>query len=163
MSARGSKRCSRIRKLQCALGLLPHNHIHLRVVKARLCHRDFIKLFSGHLVCHFELWNMLSCREGIRERVKILEAVLMSLVHRKGRPLCLKVEVDESGRPRLYHRLVKSIHGAELKRVKIMRVQRFLHLLFLGDVQRSKSFTNAGSSFFLVFLGEVFFVLPDFV
>ena len=86
----------RPRKLQSALRLLPLDHIHFGVVKARLSHLDFIEIFSGHLLFHSELWNMLGCGECIRERIKKLEAMLMGLVYWEGFPLSLKVEVDEA-------------------------------------------------------------------
>ena len=152
----------RPRKLQSALRLLPFDHIHFGVVEARLSHLDFIEIFSSHLLFHFELWNMLCCGECIGERIKILKAVFMGLVNRKGRPLCLKVEVDEASRSRLYHCLMKWIHGAKLKRVELMLVHRLFHLFSLRSVQRSESLTSP-SSFLLVSLREVFFVLPDFV
>ena len=77
------------------------NHVHFLVVKARLSHRQFVHIFTGHLIRHLELWNMLGCGKCIGEWIKILESVLMSLVHRKGRPLSLEVEVDEASRARL--------------------------------------------------------------
>ena len=86
----------RPRKLQSSLRLLPLDHIHFCVVEARLSHLDFIKIFSGHLLFHSELWNMLCCGECIGERIKKLEAMLMGLVYWEGRSLCLKVEVDEA-------------------------------------------------------------------
>ena len=162
MSACGQLICFRPWKLKCALSLLSFDHIHFLVVKARLCHWDFVEVFSCLLLYHWEFWNMFGCWDGIGERVKILEAVLMSLIYRKGRPLCLEVKVYEASRSRLYHCLVKCIHSAELKRVKLMVVQRLFHLFLLSCVQRSETFTCPSTIVFFIRL-EVFFVIPDFV
>ena len=162
MSAFGQPICFRPRKLQCALSVLPFNHIHFLVVKARLCHWDFVHVFSCLLLYHWEFWNMFGCWDGIGERVKILEAVLMSLVHWKGRPLRLEVEVYKASRSWLYHCLVKCIHSAELKWVNLMVVQGLFHLFLLGCIQRSETFTCPSTILFIIRL-EVFFVIPDFV
>ena len=164
MSALGNFRLEfiRHRKLQSALRFLCLDHIHFLVLKARLCHLDFVVIFSSHLLFHSELWDMFCCWDGIGEWVKVLEAVLMGLVYREWFPLCLEIEVDEAGWSRLYHSLVKCIHSAELKRVNLMVVQRLFHSFSLGLIQRSESFTNPGS-ILLISLREVFFVLPYFV
>ena len=66
------------------------------MLEARFTHAKFFMPFAWQLLLNVEFGDVLDHGQWLWERIQILEAVLVGIVHWEGWPFHLQVEVDEA-------------------------------------------------------------------
>ena len=75
--------------------LFPHM-IYLLMLEAGLAHPEVSSLLPWQLLIYLKLRYMLHFSQWLWEWIKVLEPMLMGVIHREGGPFHLQVEVDET-------------------------------------------------------------------
>ena len=138
------------------------------MIEAGLAHIDLLRALAPRLLLHLELGYVLLRRKRLREMVKILEPVFMSIIQCELRPFHLLIEIDESTRTLLGHSLMESVHS-RLVRVEPLRRIRIISLVCSNSrrlVERTKPFPDISvlhTEFLFLLSRKILFVLKDFV
>ena len=127
--------------MEDALGLALDKVIHL-VVEAALTHLELVEVPPRWLQLEVPLRHMLGCCDRRWEVVKVLEPMLVGLVHGECWPLRLQIEVDEARRARLRHSLMEGIHCACLVEENLVVMLRLLPAFHVTLLQGTEPFSH---------------------